>query len=113
MDINLQTVALKDLEFCSEYKIKITRTDYIHGFVSWFDVFFSHGTVPIKLTTSPYKYSTHWKQTILYLDEGIPVNQDDIISGSVAVKKSKLNPRDLDIKISVHMKNHIKDYNLT
>ncbi len=47
---------------------------------------------------------THWKQTIFYFEETINVRKGDIIEGSIAVKKSEKNFRDLDIKISVHCK---------
>lgn len=68
-----------------------------------FDVYFSGTQIPVKLSTSPYSTSTHWKQTVFYVNEPFPVDNGDVVHGSIAVKKSDRNPRDLDIKISVHL----------
>ena len=68
-----------------------------------FDVYFSGTQIPVKLSTSPYSTSTHWKQTVFYVNEPFPVDNGDVVQGSIAVKKSDRNPRDLDIKISVHL----------
>jgi protein arginine N-methyltransferase 1 len=72
--------------------------------VAWFEVYFSKCHIPIRISTSPYMKDTHWKQTIFYFEETINVRKGDIIEGSIAVKKSEKNFRDLDIKISVHCK---------
>jgi hypothetical protein len=37
------------------------------------------------------------------MDETFPVKKGDVIKGSIAVKKSSTNPRDLDIKLSYHI----------
>jgi hypothetical protein len=70
-----------------------------------FDVYFPGAQVPVKLSTSPYSTSTHWKQAVFYVNEPFLVDNGDTIEGSIAVKKSDNNPRDLDIKISVHLQN--------
>lgn len=61
LDIDLYTVKKEDLDFTAEFKIKVTRDDYVHGYIAWFDTFFSHSHVPIKLSTTPYSKETHWK----------------------------------------------------
>jgi protein arginine N-methyltransferase 1 len=48
---------------------------------------------------------THWKQTVFYLNDVLKVNKDDTVTGSIAVKKCPTNPRELDIKLSYHLKN--------
>lgn len=70
-DINLKTVKKAELDFKSHFKINIEFEGTVHGFVSWFDCVFSHGTKKITLSTSPYKKQTHWKQTVFYLDKPI------------------------------------------
>lgn len=59
--VDLKTVKLEDLDFTSEYCLKICRDDYVHALVAWFDVSFSSCHVPVRLSTSPYGESTHWK----------------------------------------------------
>lgn len=61
--------------------------------------------MPVRLSTSPFGEGTHWKQTVFYLTEPLAVKKNDVISGSIAVKKAAENVRNLDIKLSVHLKN--------
>lgn len=49
--------------------------------------------------------STHWKQTIFYLNDVVEVRKDDKLYGCIAVKKGRENPRELDIKLSYHIHN--------
>ena len=60
--------------------------DKVHGIVAWFDTEFSRLKNPINLSTSPFKPSTHWKQTVLYLEKDLEVDEGDILWGSVAVR---------------------------
>ena len=73
----------------------------IHGFVTWFDTLFSHGTNKITLSTSPYKKQTHWKQTLFYVDNPFEVLEGDVISGTINVLKAKENQRELDVCIEM------------
>jgi type I protein arginine methyltransferase len=59
----------------------------------------------VSLSTSPYKKYTHWKQTVFYFDDTINVKKGDKLSGSIAVRKSRQNFRELDVKISYHFDN--------
>lgn len=54
----------------------------------------------VLLSTSPYKPETHWKQSVLYLDEEISVKQDFQITGSVSLSPHVSNPRFLTINLS-------------
>ena len=42
---------------------------------------------------------------MLYLKEEVAMEEGDEVEGSFLIKKSRLNPRELDVKISVHQKN--------
>lgn len=46
--------------------------------------------------------ATHWKQTIFYFNDDIPLKAGESISGSFLMKKNQKNPRELDIKLSYH-----------
>ena len=52
LDVDLKTVKASELEFASKYQLKVRRKDKIHGFLSWFDVFFGKGSFPVRLSTS-------------------------------------------------------------
>jgi len=101
--LDLKTSTKKDLDFCAEFQLDVQRKDYVHGLVTWWDCIFSHCSPPLKLSTSPYAYLTHWKQTVMYLEESIVCEYGDRIDGRIAVRKSELNYRDLDIKLGVRL----------
>ena len=103
LDINLYTVKKEDLDFSSKYEITFSRDDRFSGLVAWFDTGFTKLTKPYNLTTSPYKKSTHWSQTIFYTKNDLKVKKGDKVTGSIAVKKAKINFRQLDIKISYNV----------
>lgn len=104
LDIDLYTVKKEDLDFSSSYELKFIRSDTFSGILSWFDIVFERLPNPVHFSTGPYMKSTHWKQVILYTEKDISVSKGDVITGSFAVRKSKKNFRELDIKISYHMK---------
>lgn len=93
----------EDVEFSTSYTLNFWRNDKVHALVAWFDCEFSDLENPITLSTSPFETSTHWKQVVFYLDHDLIVNQGDQLNGSIAVRKSKTNFRELDIKISYHI----------
>ena len=66
----------------------------------WFDCYFSFGSKKIVLSTSPYKKSTHWKQTIFYLEKPFKVDVHDQIKGILKVQKASDNMRELDVKLN-------------
>ena len=103
LDIDLYTVKKEDLDFSSKYEITFSRDDRFSGLVAWFDTGFTKLTNKYNLTTSPYKKSTHWSQTIFYTKNDLKVKKGDKVTGSIAVKKAKINFRQLDIKISYNV----------
>jgi len=104
LDIDLYTVKKEDLDFASKYEITFTRdNDRFSGLVAWFDTGFTKLTNKFNLTTSPYHKSTHWSQTIFYTKNDLKVNKGDKVTGSICVKKSKTNFRQLDVKISYNV----------
>jgi len=67
--------------------------------VAWFDVKFSSGHKPITFSTGPKAEYTHWKQTVFYIDKQIAIHESEVLNGTIAVRKSIKNKRELDIKI--------------
>jgi len=101
-ELDLYKAKVSDLSFAHKYKLQITQNDNIHALVCWFDAYFTRLENPINLSTSVFSTATHWKQTVFYLHEPIKVQKGKFLEGSIAVKRSIKNFRDLDIKISFH-----------
>lgn len=64
------------------------------------------------MSTSPAKKSTHWKQTMFYLNVAFPIGYKQVVEGTIDVRKAKLNPREIDVEIEFHSGNfkHKQDY---
>lgn len=104
-ELDLCTMKPSDVEFTSEYQLKSNYNEKVHGIVAWWDSDFSRLQNPVTLSTSPYAKSTHWKQTVFYLEHDIETKKGDTIYGSIANRKALVNFRELDIKISYHINN--------
>jgi protein arginine N-methyltransferase 1 len=103
LDLDLVKMKKEDVEFASEFKLTVERDDKVHALVSWFDTIFSDLENPVTLSTSPYRKYTHWKNVVFYTDNNMNVSRGDVLQGSIAVRKSKTNFRELDVKISYHL----------
>ena len=104
VDFDFDHMKKSDVEFSTTYSITFQRNDKVHGLVAWFDTLFSNMKHTINLSTSPYEKPTHWKQTTFYIDKALNVKKSDTFEGSIAVRQSKNNFRELDVKISYHYK---------
>lgn len=105
-DIDLMTVKKEELDFSSAFEVTFWKNhSNFSGLVGWFDTEFSRLSKPVNLTTSPFRKSTHWSQTIFYCKSDLYVKRGDKVTGSIAVRKAKANFRQLDIKISYHVNN--------
>mmetsp|Transcript_29523 Transcript_29523/g.29261 ORF Transcript_29523/g.29261 Transcript_29523/m.29261 type:complete len:182 (+) Transcript_29523:530-1075(+) len=100
--MDLKTVQNQQTEFAAAYQLTATKNDYCHALVAWFEVEFNHGSKQIKLSTSPLRKSTHWKQTVFYLNDVLPMMSGEELKGTLAIRKNPQHKRDLDIKISYH-----------
>lgn len=47
----------------------------------------------------PKSRATHWKQTVLYLEDVLTICQGEAIIGNMTVSQNKKNPRDVDITL--------------
>lgn len=104
MEIDLYTVKKEDLDFTAAYELTFFRNDTVHGLISWFDIYFDKVPNKVEFTTSPYNKSTHWKQVVFYTDNDLYVEKGEVLKGSIAVRKSNVNFRELDVKFSYHFK---------
>lgn len=53
----------------------------------------------IKCHAGPRSRSTHWKQTVLYLEDVLTICEGEAVVGNMTVAPSKNNPRDVDIML--------------
>ncbi|KAI8108625.1 hypothetical protein M9434_006648 [Picochlorum sp. BPE23] len=102
---DIKTMKKEDAAFTSSFRIPVTRKDYVHAFVAYFDVIFNDCHKPIGFSTSPRATSTHWKQTVFYLKDTLIVNPGDSIMVTLSSGPNQKNPRDLDINIEYQLSN--------
>jgi len=102
---DIKTMKKEDAAFTSSFQIPISRKDYVHGLVAYFDVFFQDCHKTIGFSTSPKHKSTHWKQTVLYLPDVLIVNPGDTIDCHMQCAPNEKNPRDLDIALQYSLSN--------
>jgi len=112
LEIDIYTVKKEDLDFSSAYEFTFFRNDTFHGLMSWFDIYFDKLPNKVEFSTGPYQKNTHWKQVVFYTDHDLFVDKGEIIKGSIAVRKSHTNFRELDVKVSFHFngRNGKKDW---
>ncbi|MCD7455322.1 Protein arginine N-methyltransferase 1 [Datura stramonium] len=97
MDISKMTSG--DASFTAPFKLVAERDDYIHALVAYFDVSFTKCHKLMGFSTGPKSRGTHWKQTVLYLEDVLTVCQGEAVVGSMTVAPNKKNPRDVDIML--------------
>ncbi|KAK1417384.1 hypothetical protein QVD17_26511 [Tagetes erecta] len=97
MDISKMTSG--DASFTAPFKLVAERDDYIHALVAYFDVSFTVCHKPTGFSTGPRSRNTHWKQTVLYLEEVLTICEGESVTGSMTVAQNKKNPRDVDITL--------------
>ena len=113
LSIDLATVTPADLDFRAQFCLSAARNDYVHALVAYFDCTFSCCHKPVTLSTSPRAAYTHWKQTVLYLDEVLVVNAGESLEGEIAVRRNEKNHRDVDIDLRVSLNGEHGSYDLT
>lgn len=102
--IDILTVQKEDLDFKVPFTLTATRNDFIHAFISWFDISFDACHKPVNFSTAPYAQYTHWKQTVFYTKDAMTIRKDETITGELTCSPNARNPRDLDIVIDFDFK---------
>ncbi|OAY27156.1 protein arginine N-methyltransferase 1.1 [Manihot esculenta] len=88
-----------DASFTVPFKLVAERDDYIHALVAYFDVSFTNCHKLMGFSTGPRSRATHWKQTVLYLEDVLTICEGEALTGHMTVAPNKKNPRDIDIMI--------------
>uniref|UniRef100_A0A0E0B1Y5 Protein arginine N-methyltransferase 1 n=1 Tax=Oryza glumipatula TaxID=40148 RepID=A0A0E0B1Y5_9ORYZ len=104
MDISKMTPG--DASFTVPFKLVAERNDYIHALVAYFNVSFTKCHKMMGFSTGPRSKATHWKQTVLYLEDVLTICEGETITGSMTVTPNKKNPRDIDIKLYYALSGH-------
>ncbi|XP_069824152.1 protein arginine N-methyltransferase 3 [Dendropsophus ebraccatus] len=101
-DITCQTTALKDVDFCTEFSLTITRDGACTAVAGYFDMFFEKDChTPVSFSTGPTCTKTHWKQTVFLLEKPVAVRADKTLDGRITVRKNRKDPRSLIITLSL------------
>ncbi|KAJ7296007.1 hypothetical protein O6H91_01G051100 [Diphasiastrum complanatum] len=97
MDIGKMKIG--DASFSAPFKLVATRNDFIHALVAYFDVSFTQCHKPMGFSTGPRSRATHWKQTVMYLEDVITICEGEALTGCLTVSPNPKNPRDVDITV--------------
>ncbi|XP_065216680.1 protein arginine N-methyltransferase 6 [Planococcus citri] len=104
----LISFSLKDVqvEELNEFKCKFftvsKSNDKCQGICIWFTVTFpSSNENEVVLDTSPTSPLTHWKQTVLVMQEEIELEEGQAFVGMLNLKKSQQNSRFYDIEFEM------------
>ncbi|CAA7403800.1 unnamed protein product [Spirodela intermedia] len=97
--MDISKMAIGDASFTAPFKLVAERNDFIHAFVAYFDVSFTQCHKPMGFSTGPRSKATHWKQTVLYLEDVLTICEGEALVGSITVEPNKKNPRDIEIML--------------
>eukprot|EP00899_Mesostigma_viride_P023083 jgi/Mesvir1/395/Mv11286-RA.1 len=102
--VDINKVKKQELDFSSTFTLVATRNDYVHAFVGYFDIGFNRCHKQVGFSTAPKFRTTHWKQTVFYIEEPITMCEGEAIHGTIKCSPNATNPRDLDITIEYNFK---------
>ncbi|XP_078405641.1 protein arginine N-methyltransferase 3 isoform X2 [Cetorhinus maximus] len=101
--IDCNTVGISDLDFISEFSLKITEDHECVAISGHFDISFEKNcSNKVMFSTGPGSTQTHWKQTVFLLEQPVSVRKGDILQGKISCCKNRKDPRSLIITISIN-----------
>ncbi|XP_037553628.1 protein arginine N-methyltransferase 3 [Nematolebias whitei] len=96
------TVCLSELEFTTDFCLKMIATTDCTAIVGYFDIFFDKGcSNKVKFSTGPQVTKTHWKQTVFLLEKPLFVQAGEELRGRITVRKNKKDPRSLVVTLDL------------
>ncbi|TPP61825.1 Protein arginine N-methyltransferase 3 [Fasciola gigantica] len=79
-----------------------SATYQLDAFVGYFDVQFDEDAPnPVSFSTSPTSRTTHWKQTVFFLDKPITVKSGDHLTGNFKVRRAIKDVRGLECSLQL------------
>jgi len=89
-----------DTEFTSDFVLEISRDGDLTAVVGWFDTYFELEN-PVVFSTGPQSTPTHWKQTVFYLSEKLPIVKGQLIQGQIVCKRMRTDARALKVSLTL------------
>lgn len=116
VSLDLGSATLDDLQKLEGvFSVKSHCCLPMHGIGIWFVVTFP-GKPPVRLSTSPYSPRTHWRQCVLFFDDPVEIEQDDLVEGRLVMTPFGSHMRFLNVHLSCDVSRravHVeKDYTL-
>nr|XP_023674585.1 protein arginine N-methyltransferase 3 [Paramormyrops kingsleyae] len=106
--IDCNTVSISELEFTTDFSLKITDSTQCTAIAGYFDILFDKNcSNKVMFSTGPHCAKTHWKQTVFLLEKPIHVQSGEELQGNITVRKKRKDPRALLITISLNNMKHI------
>ncbi|TRY75107.1 hypothetical protein TCAL_00624 [Tigriopus californicus] len=100
-ELDLATCEITDTEFETKFEMAILRDCELTSVAGYFDSFFDLEDEPVMFTTGPHGTPTHWKQTVFYLKERMPVKEGQILTGRIKVTRPSNDVRSLHVKLTL------------
>lgn len=104
-EFDCNTVKPEQLDFTSSFTLHSSHEGTMDVFVIYFDVNFSNANKPVSFSTGPRSPETHWRQTVLILNEPLNLKSGDIVTGKIELKSNRESFRDLDIYLTYQLPN--------
>jgi len=101
LELDLNTCAVSDTEFTSDFTFTILKSCSLTAVVGWFDTYFDLATCPVVLSTHPASEATHWKQTVFYLPSPLEVQEGQELGGRIVCKRMRTDARALKVAITL------------
>uniref|UniRef100_F7DFT6 Protein arginine N-methyltransferase 3 n=1 Tax=Ornithorhynchus anatinus TaxID=9258 RepID=F7DFT6_ORNAN len=109
--IDCHTASVPDLEFSSDFTLKITKTAVCTAIAGYFDIFFEKNCHKrVLFSTGPQSTKTHWKQTVFLFEKPVSIKTGDTLYGKITICKNKKDPRSLTVTIL--MNNSTQTYSI-
>ena len=104
LDLDINTCSIADTSFTSSFLLKISRDCELTGLCGYFDIFFDLPDLSVMFSTGPHVKPTHWKQTIFYFPEKLPVKENSSLNCSITCKRMRTDVRSLKISLTIEDK---------
>ena len=105
-ELDMATCELQDTEFDTKFSFVAKSDCSLTAIGGYFDCFFEAPHIAewqnVSFTTGPFGPATHWKQTLFYLEDKLPVQCDQKICGSIKVTRPSKDIRALKVTITLN-----------
>ena len=100
-ELDILTCTKEDIPFSNPFYIQVKSDGYCQALVTYFNIEFSKCHNSVCFSTAPEAPSTHWKQTVFYLDSYLACKKGEEITGLFKMKANSRNFRNLDFGIKI------------